>query len=267
MRAIADLLDTDTVATGEDWTERIDTRPVDPDGFCDCDVCGNRRMVRFDLPLTSEHFGKLFPCPACGEAVARTRRQVAFQRFTERIDEYGVKPLPECSFETFVLAGRSVSVRTAHDEALRIARVLKPGWLLLTGPAGTGKTHLAMAVANYCREAPDPRTVMLVTAPGLLDLLRSGYDRGDYDELLQLTKSVDILAIDDLGMQSDTEWAQERMFEIINDRYNRRAALMVTTNASPEMIDPRIRSRFNDRELCRVVKVADSDYRPKKARA
>jgi len=147
-----------------------------------------------------------------------------------------------------------------------MARVLAPGWLLLTGPARTGKTHLAMAVANYCRQAEEPRTVMLVTAPGLLDLLRSGYDRGDFDELLGLTKFVDILIIDDLGMQSGTEWAQERMFEIVNHRYNRRAALMVTTNASPEMIDPRIRSRFNDRELCRVVKVADTDYRPKKGR-
>ena len=263
MQKIGDLIDTQAPPTGEDWTERYRSRPVEDDAYPPCDVCNNLRVVKYDLEISNPNFGKFFPCPECGPGIARLRKRAAFDAFTERIDEYGVKPLASCTFERFVLHSRSATVHRAFTEARALAETGE-GWVLFTGPAGTGKTHLAMAVANYNRQAADPHTVMLVTAPGLLDLLRSGYDRNDYNDLLGLTKSVDILIIDDLGMESLTPWAEEKLFEIVNYRYNNRSALMVTTNADMSMIDNRIRSRFTDAELCRVVKVADSDYRPKK---
>lgn len=242
--------------TGWDLPQRV--TPAQDDGLQDCDVCGNLRWIRYDVPVTDSRFGKLFPCPHCG-AAQRIEEQ-RYQRLIERIDTYGITPNPDQTFETLTVQGRPDSLRSAKRAAMHFAQSDGGLWLILHGPVGTGKTHMAMAVVNTLRARH--KTVLFVEAPGLLDLLRSGYDRGDYDQLMETCKTVDYLLIDDMGTEQLTPWAKDKLYQIVNYRYRQTPplALMITMNEDPRNLDSRLASRLADRHA-RTLRVTGGDYR------
>ncbi|MEE9284893.1 MAG: ATP-binding protein, partial [Dehalococcoidia bacterium] len=95
------------------------------------------------------------------------------------------------------------------------------GWLVFSGPSGCGKTHLAAAIADRCIQ--DGRPVLFMVVPDLLDHLRAAYrpeSEVGYDELFELLRNSPVLILDDLGVQSSTPWAEEKLFQLINHRYN-----------------------------------------------
>ncbi|MBI4494572.1 MAG: ATP-binding protein, partial [Chloroflexi bacterium] len=139
-------------------------------------------------------------------------------------------------------------------EANRLARAFAEapgGWLILDGESARGKTHLAAAIANF-RETRGADT-FFVTAPDLLDHLRATYapdSKVGYDELFETVRQAPLLILDDLGTQSATPWAQEKLFQLINHRYNLRLPTVITTNLRLEQIDERLRVRLSDPALC-----------------
>jgi DNA replication protein DnaC len=200
-----------------------------------CQQCNDLGYVRLDVPLGDEDFGKLMPCPAC--ALGRQLRREAAEA---RTSQYCVH-LPDKAFADFKRRGGVVD--TALAAAKRFAE--NPArCMVLWGPPGTGKTHLVAAAANAMRDRGVD--VGFFTTPDLLDLLRSGYDRGDYDKLLDALKNIAVLVLDDLGAERGTAWAEEKLFQIINHRYNRRAALLVAMNPDPETLEERIADRLCD---------------------
>lgn len=107
-----------------------------------------------------------------------------------------------------------------------------PGGLLLTGSYGTGKTHDACAVLNRCQ--PETyRLLLFVNVPDLLDEIRDGYRHYSHSgEMLfdAITGSCRLAVLDDLGSESATDWAVERVQSIINARYSKCLPTIVTTN-------------------------------------
>ncbi|MCH8871056.1 MAG: ATP-binding protein, partial [Chloroflexi bacterium] len=131
------------------------------------------------------------------------------------------------------------------------------GWLVLLGPNGAGKTHLAAAVANRCIERD--QVVFFVHVPDLLDHLRGAYAPGSdvsYSDLLEQVLSAPLLVLDGLGSHSSTPWAEEKLQQIINHRYNAESPTVITTANELEELDPYIRSRLRTKGLSRVVEVA-----------
>ena len=100
--------------------------------------------------------------------------------------------------------------------------------------------------------------------PDLLDHLRATYHPTSpitYDERFEAIRTVPLLVLDDLGAESPTPWAQEKLFQIINHRYNEQLPTIITSNVDLDDMDRRIRSRLCDTQLCQHVYIEADDYR------
>ena len=198
------------------------------DGDPPCPICGGMGWLRRDVPVGHADFGKAVPCQ-CQIHANETERLARLQRFSN------MGLLAGITFDATDPDGRGATAeaRTRFHTALQAAQsyAAEPqGWLTLMGASFTGKTHLAAAVANLCMERGTP--VLFATAPDLLEHLRSAFSpqaETPYDELFEQVKSVPLLVLDDLGVQHDTPWADEKLFQVLNHRYvtpaSRRAEL------------------------------------------
>ena len=118
------------------------------------------------------------------------------------------------------------------------------GWLTLAGPSGSGKTHLAVALANRCIQRGE--TTFFIVVADLLDHLRSAYSPDNpvsYDDLLDQVRDVPVLVLDDLGTQSATPWAQEKLFQVFNHRFNAALPTVITVRGTLQRLDESLRSR------------------------
>jgi DNA replication protein DnaC len=136
------------------------------------------------------------------------------------------------------------------------------GWLMLVGGYGSGKTHLAAAVGNYRKGMGDDPVFVVV--PDLLDHLRATFGPSSnvsYDDLFQRVKTTPLLILDDLGTQSATPWAREKLYQIFNERYNAKLPTVITTSEKIENLDARIQSRMLDNRLCSIYAILAPAYR------
>jgi len=146
-------------------------------------------------------------------------------------------------------------------EALNFAQSPED-WLVLLGETGCGKTHLAAAIANYRLQAGKPALFLVV--PEFLDHLRSAFSpesKISYDQLFESAKNAPLLILDDFGEQSATPWAQEKLYQVINYRYNARLATVITTRYALDEIDSRISSRLSDAKISNPLNILAPDYR------
>ena len=237
--------------------------------------CGGYGYVRVDFPVSSKLFGAAIPCVCRRDNIAKAN--------AERLraaSGLGAVELDRWTFQSFdPMASRTngasktdtyKAMRIIFDECQRYADDPR-GWLILQGGVGTGKTHLAYAIAGAVMGRG--RSVYAHTTPDLLDKLRSGYNDGTYDEWMESLKDVGLLVLDDLGTERATDWAEQALFQIINHRYSKRLPLVVTTNLSVEdarRMDARLVSRLleganQEGGWTRVLTMPCADFRRKAA--
>lgn len=175
--------------------------------------------------------------------------------------------LNDSTFGTFTLrdqenldADKIRSLRLAFSAASEFAEDPK-GWLVLNGTYGCGKTHLAAAIGNY-RSGLGEEPIFVVV-PDFLDHLRATFSPSSsvsYDHLFEQVRSAKLLILDDLGTQSATPWAREKLYQIFNYRYNAKLPTVITTASEFKDIDPRIRSRMLDTRLCSIYAILAPAY-------
>lgn len=104
------------------------------------------------------------------------------------------------------------------------------GGLFLFGRPGTGKTLLASIVTQEFLKTD--KTAIFGDVPTLLEILRGSFDdkKTNITDLMKNLSTVDLLVLDDLGTEVPTEWAVERIYSIINQRYNEEKPIIVTSN-------------------------------------
>ncbi len=135
------------------------------------------------------------------------------------------------------------------------------GWLVLMGGYGSGKTHLAASIGNYRRAMGEEP--IFVVVPDLLDHLRATFSptsSTSYDRRFEEVRSAPLLILDDLGTQSATPWAREKLYQLLNYRYNAKLPTVITTAQRMDEIDPRIRSRMQDKRLCTIYAITAPPY-------
>ena len=142
------------------------------------------------------------------------------------------------------------------------------GWLVVTGPYGSGKTHLAAAIANSLTDKGNPPLFIMV--PDLLDHLRATFDplsKVSYDHRFDQIRTSRLLVLDDLGAQSTSPWAKEKLHQLFNYRYN--AELPTVITVADEMlgsIDERLRVRLLDERICTICTITAPAYHGARAK-
>ncbi len=231
------------------------THPTPPSSYGPCPICKGAGYLRAEVPYGHPNFGKPIACE-CKEAERAEKRRLQL-RTMSNLDAFSDK-----SFRNF--NPRVPGVQEAFEVAQAYA-YNPDGWLVLIGRNGCGKTHLAAAIAN--QHLVQGSLVLFATVPDLLDHLRATFAPTSpvvYDQLFSSMREAELLVLDDLGSEQNSPWASEKLFQLLNYRYNSRFPTVITTNSMRlQTVDERIRSRLMDRSL--VIEVTmdrAQDYRP-----
>ncbi|MGD8230330.1 MAG: ATP-binding protein, partial [Desulfobacteraceae bacterium] len=221
-----------------------------------CPVCGGFGFVYVDVPVGHPDFGKAVPC-RCAQEEFERECQARLQRYSN------LGSLTRFTFASLLPQGRSTEPQNQQRfsltlEAAKAFAVEPKGWLVLIGPGGSGKTHLAAAIANERINNGYP--AFFQSVPDLLDHLRSAFSPDSeipYDELFERVRNVPLLVLDDLGAQTSTPWTMEKLDQLLNHRFNNELPTVITTSTPVAELEESLRSRLTDPQLSRLFLLAE----------
>lgn len=239
-----------------------------------CKKCNTPRMCM--------GFNRMVRCICECQAQARDRelelsRQKEKQRIVDKIKRtslLGDKYKNVTFANTDKTNNEFIKIFNRCEKYCEVAReVLDRGiGIYLFGNKGTGKSHLTACMANELMD--NYYSVLYTNFSEISKYIRGTFGRTnetEYDFLERLT-SIDFLFIDDFGTELVTKnnedlWLQEKVFEVINKRYNNNKPIIFTSNYSlRQLIEERgLADKTIDRinEMCEVMKLEGTSYRRK----
>lgn len=239
-----------------------------------------KRIIK-ENNLPDNIYEVLWDCPFCQDtgfvAPGEKCSCLINQEVRQRWQESGLSPEQEKqTFQSFKLDYYQDKKRFSNileicsEFAQKITQAERVDNLVLSGAVGTGKTHLCSAIANHLIQ--NGKAVIYLRSGKLLDLIREYKYSFEKDtpsankHSLQLLYRVPLLIIDDLGTESITEFAQEQLLSIIDERYNHNLPWLISTNIQPNDIGKIYEKRFSDRIMSysKILKFIGDSVREKK---
>lgn len=212
--------------------------------------------------IISKHKEGPSGCPACADALQRKQdeERIAAERVKNAADrlanKLGAALIPsrfrDRTFESYIATEpKQVKALTiCRDYAENFAEHFKAGrCLLLLGNVGTGKTHLATAIANHIMRTTTA-TAVYRTVGGILQHIKGSYDReSDYSEADAFAAYTrpSLLIIDEVGATKPTEFELASLFNIINARYEEQLPTVVISNLPAGELSGALGERCVDR--------------------
>jgi DNA replication protein DnaC len=217
----------------------------------ECPICKGARIVHPRLPSGQPDYSRVVPC-RCVKSELDSERETRLQRYSN------LGSLTRFTFDNLEPQGRSGHPRSREQfgrayQAARAFAAEPKGWLILSGPSGSGKTHLAAAIVN--EHVGHGQPAFYITVPDLLDRLRTSFSPDSevpYDEFFDQVRHAPLLVLDDLGVQSGTAWAREKLDQLLTSRFNNELPTVIVTITPAEQMDDRLRTRLTDPRVCRV---------------
>jgi DNA replication protein DnaC len=226
-------------------------RPVSSQsGDClpDCPVCGGVGYIRHEVPLGHPKFGKLERCPRAQALAVEKSLQAG------EIDPRIGLTADELRDLSWNLVKRGVNQADRAGEITKRAYMSGYGMVFLHGGFGQGKSLvLKIAVATALNEG---KRAAYANLAGVLDDIRIAYDERE-NKMTELVRrmdwwtSLDVLAIDELDKVGQTDWARERIFQLLDARYQRairqEALTVIASNhESLDELSGYLKSRIED---------------------
>ncbi|GDO96326.1 ATP-binding protein [Escherichia coli] len=178
------------------------------------------------------------------EEVNRLNHQMRVEKI---INRSGIQPLHrKCTFGNYRV--QNDGQRHALSQAKSIAAELEGGCtnFVFSGKPGTGKNHLAAATGNLLMEKG--RSVIIITVSDVMSVLHDNYDNGKSGEqFLQKLCGVDLLVLDEIGMQRDTKNEQVVLNQIVDRRTASLRSVGMLTNLNHAAMNALLGERVMDR--------------------
>lgn len=271
---------------------------IDKNEFIECEYCKNklyRKTIEWELYGTKKTITLDYERCECNDAqiywneydlkklrmLEEEKKLEIMQEFSKRVER--IIKNSKMSKRNLNYKFDNFSSNTSNKKVLdnlknyseKLVNGIEKKGLVLVGNNGVGKTHLACSIANKLIENGTP--VIYGTLINLLAELRNSYDTDNNIsemEIIKLYENVDLLIIDDLGKEKPSEWGLEKLFTIVNSRYENNLPVIITTNYNQNALVERL--SFNGEietaksiisrlyEMCYLVKIDDIDHRIKK---
>jgi len=223
-----------------------------------CPICKGAGFVHPLLPSGKPDFSRVVAC-RCTQQGVDQERQTRLQQYSN------LGLLTRLTFDNLLSQGRSGNPESQEQfrracEAAKVFAVEPKGWFILSGPSSCGKTHLAAAIANERLSHGYP--VFYITTPDLLDHLRAAFSPNSempYDEFFDQVRNAPLLILDDLGAQTGTPWAKEKLDQLLTHRFNSELPTVIVTIIPVEQLDERLHTRLTDPRLCQVCALEEKE--------
>ena len=222
------------------------------------------RFIELSLKSSpDEYFDTKEEIAICEERIAALKRRA--MRIWERsnIGDY----FKQCTFDNYdEKTGFGAYKHLCEDYAYTFDTDTSLG-LVLHGSLGVGKTHLVTAIGNHL-VYEDGVSCYFAPVASLMRDIQKRFGKKSEDDKFDpeyLCKTVDLLILDDIGRQKNSEWAEQILFDIIDTRYRQKKPILITTNLNPEGYS--FQENIGDAAASRIMNMCDfyrmngEDYR------